>query len=79
MIRAATDNQKTAAPSAPAPERLIITAAEIAAMTGWHRATVARLLNRLMADGLRRKGLGNGTCYDRGEFMAAWKRLDVRQ
>ncbi len=58
---------------------LTITAREVGELIGKKRAAAQRLLNRLKADGLKQKGNGCGTCYDRQEFFEKWQELDTRE
>lgn len=58
---------------------LTITTAEVAELIGKSQSTAWRLLQRLVAEGLKRKGNGCGTCYDRGQFFKLWNQLDTQE
>ena len=58
--------------------RPIITAREVMAMIGRSRPAANRLINTLEAAGLKRKGIGRGTHYDRAEFLKLYAKMDNR-
>jgi len=60
------------------PQRLSITVRDVMTFTGKSKAAANRLLSQLEADGLRRKGVGRGTQYDRRQFLDLWAKLDTR-
>jgi len=76
-LASAVASLKTAPPAAALPD--VITVADVAAMLGRSYSAALQLVKRLEADGLRRKGLGHSTCYDRAEFLARWRAKDDRQ
>jgi hypothetical protein len=60
-------------------EPLAVTARQIGAMLGMTYRPARRLIVELEANyGLRRKGGGAGTRYDRQEFLRAWHAYDTR-
>lgn len=60
-------------------DALAITSVGVARLLGLSKSQAQRLLVQLQADGLRRKGCGRGTHYDRDEFLRAWRKMDTRQ
>jgi len=58
--------------------RLAITIGDVMEMLGTSRSAANRLICTLEAAGLRRKGAGRGTRYDRKQFLELWAKLDTR-
>lgn len=58
--------------------RIAITVRDVMAMIGKSRSAAKRLITRLEAEGLRRKGAGRGTHYSRRQFLDLWEILDSR-
>jgi len=59
-------------------ERRVMTIGDVQAFLGRSRAAANRLISQLEAAGLKRKGRGNGTHYDRRQFLALWEKMDTR-
>lgn len=64
-----------------APGRMpeIVRAADVQRMLGGSRRQANRLLQRLEAAGLRRKGVGRAICWDADQFRRLWDELDDRK
>ncbi len=59
-------------------EKISINVRDVMAMTGTCKTAARSLLTNLEALGLKRKGAGRGTMYDRREFLEIWGKLDTR-
>lgn len=69
---------QTADANKSAIERRVITVRDVADFIGRSKSAANRLLIQLEAAGLRRKGRGCGTHYDRQQFLALWEKMDTR-
>ena len=69
-------------PHAPAPAiapgKGVVTVTDIAAFLGASRSSARRLICTLEAAGLKRKGAGAGSRWDKIDFLAHWRALDTR-
>jgi transposase len=61
------------------PEVIAINIRDVMAMINRSRSSAQRLITQLQAAGLKRKGRGPGTQYDREEFLRLWRRMDTRE
>jgi len=59
-------------------ERRVMTIGDVQVFLGRSRAAANRLISQLEAAGLKRKGRGNGTHYDRRQFVELWEKMDTR-
>jgi len=75
------DNAETLNPSAWPGKRLadrpVVTVHDVARFLDASPSAARRLLTELRARGLRRKGRGRGTRYDRAEFLSAYRAYDA--
>jgi len=69
---------QTADVNKSAMDHRAITVRDVMAFLGASKSAANRLLTRLEADGLRRKGGSTVTRYDRQQFLALWEKMDTR-